>query len=95
MSVIASQVALVEPLSAQLGVELGTSLFACKDDVFMGMFTGVRRTDRALQCVMLSHVALLTTKHQRLPLCDNRSARCRGGPGGAPGRFGTALGGLS
>lgn len=33
------QVALVEPLSAQLGVELGTSLFACKDDVFMGMFT--------------------------------------------------------
>ena len=39
-----SQVALIEPLAAQLGVELSTSLFACTDDKFMGLFTGVRPT---------------------------------------------------
>ena len=60
----------------------------------MGMFTGVCRTDRTLQCAMLLHVALLPTHYQRLRCFDNRSARGRGGAGGAPGRCRTALGGL-
>ena len=40
----ASQVALLEPLAAQLGLELSISVFACTDDKFMGLFTGVLGT---------------------------------------------------
>ena len=36
-----SQVALLEPLAAQLGLELSVSVFACTDEKFMGLFTGV------------------------------------------------------
>ena len=92
-----AQVALVEPLSAQLGVELGTSLFACKDEVFMSMFTGICLTHiscRSACCRVMGLAAMLTTA-VRAVSCKC-CARCRGGAtaGGAPRRPSTAVGGL-
>jgi len=56
VTLLTLQVALLEPLAAQLGLELSISVFACTDDKFMGLFTGVHD----LNTCSLSNARLLT-----------------------------------